>query len=71
MHSRAIVIPDLRGAATSKFFKGLESAHWVVFRQTVIVRNCAELLISLLDCLLCVLLETTRHTKYSCYLFSQ
>jgi len=34
------------------------------FIMEYIVRNCAELLISLLDCLLCVLLETTRHTKY-------
>ena len=31
----AIVIPDLDGAATTKFIRGLESAHWVVSRQQV------------------------------------
>ena len=31
----AIVIPDLDGAATRKFAKGLERAHWVVSRHVV------------------------------------
>ena len=38
----AIVIPDLDGAATRKFIKGLESAHWVVSRQTVFYADIGD-----------------------------